>query len=139
MKDFSMFIHNLISHPLMAVLHLLGFERAAAVVHDMTLPSLSLDDLDDDDKIVAVFRIPEEDVEAGRHLAELLTLCRREIGINKRPINPSDTSTERVTWEVSYKYGEAWHQVTHETLNGALSRALDQVIDLIANGGEDDA
>ena len=37
-KRFAFTLHNLIGHPLMEVLHLLGFEKLSNRVHDSTLP-----------------------------------------------------------------------------------------------------
>ena len=38
MKRFNYTIHNLIAHPLMEILHLLGFTKLGNKIHDMTLP-----------------------------------------------------------------------------------------------------
>jgi hypothetical protein len=38
MKKFEYTIHNIIAHPLMEVLHLLGFNELGNKIHDITLP-----------------------------------------------------------------------------------------------------
>lgn len=37
-KKFNYTIHNLIAHPLMEILHLLGFTELGNRIHDKTLP-----------------------------------------------------------------------------------------------------
>ena len=38
-SKFNYTIHNLIAHPLMEILHLIGFTELGNKIHDMTLPS----------------------------------------------------------------------------------------------------
>tara|TARA_B100000674_G_scaffold471701_1_gene460774 strand:+ start:622 stop:768 length:147 start_codon:yes stop_codon:yes gene_type:complete len=37
-KHFSYTIHNIIAHPLMEILHLIGFTELGDKIHDATLP-----------------------------------------------------------------------------------------------------
>jgi len=38
-KRFRYTIHNMIGHPLMEVLHLIGLDAASRWIHDVTLPT----------------------------------------------------------------------------------------------------
>jgi hypothetical protein len=41
MKKFEYTIHNIIAHPLMEILHLIGFTELGNKIHDATLPKKS--------------------------------------------------------------------------------------------------
>lgn len=47
MRRFRFTIHNMIGHPLMEVLHLIGLDAASQWIHDVTLPK------DDNDGVEA--------------------------------------------------------------------------------------
>ena len=38
MNHFKYTIHNIIAHPLMEILHLIGFTKLGNKIHDLTLP-----------------------------------------------------------------------------------------------------
>ena len=46
MSRFKYTIHNVIGHPLMELFHLVGLERLASWIHDITLPSSWEEDYD---------------------------------------------------------------------------------------------
>jgi hypothetical protein len=44
MNKFKYTIHNMIGHPMMEILHLLGFEVIGNKIHDITLPNQAKED-----------------------------------------------------------------------------------------------
>ena len=131
MHDLMMLLHNCVSHPLMGLLQLFGFERAAEVVHDVTLPPLKLPDGDE----IVVIKISDENLEAGQLFTELLTLSSGKVGVVLLKTHDPSESTDRAYWVVSYKPmgSEDWQQAKSESLNEALDLAVKASIDSIAS------
>ncbi len=69
-----LFLHNLLAHPLMAVLHLVGLVRLGNWVHEVTAPPLTLTpDLSQADIVTAVLEdlaAPESDPEFAAALRD---------------------------------------------------------------------
>lgn len=132
MHDLMMLLHNCVSHPIMGVLQLLGFDRAAAIVHDVTLtPYVPPADLNgfDSDEIVSIVKISDEHIEAGHLFTELLTLSNGKAGV--------EHMSAEGCWVVKYQEtgGDTWKQVEDANLNTALETAVQAQVNIIANGG----
>lgn len=123
LEQFTMFVHNVISHPLMGILQLLGFDDAAIVVHDMTAPSNGIEFplLGD---VIKIVQLDDESVRAGHNFTEFVTLSKGEFSINQLPAtatpNPKDDF-----WIVSYKVNGEWRQSRSSDLNEAIEAAIE--------------
>lgn len=130
MHELMWFLHNTISHPVMGLLKLLGFDRAAEVVHDMTVPTADMPHVgitDDGEEVVAVIRITPEYIETGNNLTALLAMSNGFIRINK----PAEGA-----WVVEFRQGDEWRSESASQLNTALDQALNAQSAYISDGGK---
>ena len=125
-----MFLHNVFSHPLMAILQLLGFERAALVAHNVTLPR---DPDIDPDAIAAVIEISPDNIAIGMMFSELLALSDGKAMINRHEERSPDTGSTIRHWTVSHWCSGEWRQDTGPTLSEALEVSLDRQIDRLTS------
>ena len=83
LDDFMMFLHDFISHPLMAIIRALGFPRAGKVVHDMTLPE-SLEGafiIEGDEFIIRNISMEEDMI--GMLFSEVYSKSKGQVSVEK--------------------------------------------------------
>jgi hypothetical protein len=135
MPDLMMFIHNLICHPVMAILQVLGFDRAAVAVHNVTIPRApSLEEQGIDS---AVIEITREQVAIGMSYAELLALSDHKATIARQETYSPETKSTKRSWVVSYWCSGEWHQAQADTLSEAIDAAVDAQVDRLLKGYHD--
>lgn len=110
-------LHNVVSHPIMGILDLLGFDSAATFVHDITLPQV-----DQGPNFIPVFEGSES---VGQDFTELLTLARGRVEIKRKVDNSGNEDIERPQWVVSYQVRDIWRQSRSNSLTEALRDAID--------------
>lgn len=135
MYDLMMFIHNVISHPAMAILQVLGFQRAAVAVHNVTVPRMP--SLEDQEIDTAVIKITREQVAIGMSYAELLALSDHKATIARQETYSPETKSTKRSWVVSYWCSGEWHQAQADTLGEAVDAAVDAQVDRLLKGYHD--
>ena len=112
-----MFLHDFISHPIMAIFNLLGFNRAGRVVHNITLP-------DELDGVLVIngdeYALTDPKDESGRIgmiFGELYQTAKGKVQITK----------EKKLWAVHFSYKKEVLTVEDESLEVAMIMALDHL------------
>lgn len=119
---FLWFLHNTVSHPLMAILDLLGFEDAAVMVHDVTVPQESrLGEVSIDDARVII--MTEDEYMVGLLFTELYALSGGKLGVNRHPFVSEVDGEDHIMWVVSHEVDGEWVQDRSEDIEDALKSA----------------
>lgn len=122
LDNFLWFLHNTISHPLMAVLNLLGFKEAAIMAHDVTVPQESrLSEVSIDDARVVV--MSEDEFMVGLLFTELYALSKGKVSVNRHPYVSEVDAEEHIRWVISHEVDGEWVQDRSDDIETALKAA----------------
>ena len=120
--DFMLFFHDLISHPIMAILRALGLDKASRAVHNLTLPpSLSPMLIIEGDEYI-VNNTEQTSTQVGLLFAELYEMTSGAVGIERN----LDAEQE---WTVRYQndHTSEWSTASDDDLELALLIAIEDV------------